>query len=92
MHEHEVTLEYRDNCPELKRRLAEDYNLPLDDEVVNAMLDSAIISVDRGYAELEPIRAKYGDLICPWCGHLHYRKKCIELSRKYEAEKQGKRE
>lgn len=88
MQEYEVSLEFRDNRPELKRRLVEDYNLPIDDEVVNAMLDATIISVDRGYSEMEPIRAKHEDLICPWCGHLHYRKECIERSKEFEAEKQ----
>jgi hypothetical protein len=80
--------EFRDNRPELKRRLAEDYNLSPEDAVVDAMLDAVVISVDRGYSELEPIFAKYEDLICPWCGHLHYRKECIERLKECDGKKQ----
>ncbi len=88
MHEHEVQVEYRNNRPEFKRRLKEEYNLPSDDAVVEAMLESAAICLDRGLDEAEPLAAKYKDLMCPWCGRLHYRKECMEAMAKANASKE----
>ncbi len=79
---------YKDNRPELKRRLAEDYNLSLGDAVVDTMLDTVVLATGHGYCEMRPIRKKYEDLVCPWCGHLHYRKECIERLKECDGKKQ----
>lgn len=67
---------YIDNRPELKARIRKDYNLPEGDPVVEAMLEMTVSAVERGYVEMESVMEKYSDLICPWCGRLHYRDVC----------------
>ena len=74
----------KDNRQELKKRLATEYNLPQGDPIIEAMLEAAAICTDRGYAEMEPIREKYQDLVCPWCSKLHHREECLEQFRKYQ--------
>ena len=69
---------YIDNRPELKARLRKDYNLPTNDPVIDAILEGVVLDVNHGYAEMDPVREKYDDLVCRWCGRLHYRAECQE--------------
>jgi hypothetical protein len=68
---------YIDNRPELKARLRKDYNLP-EDPVVEAILEAVVSMVGQGYMEMVPVMEKYNDLVCRWCGRLHYRDVCEE--------------
>ncbi len=76
----------KDNRPELKSRLAADYKLLKDDPIVEAMMEAVAIAVDRGYMEMDPIAEKYSDLICPWCGKLHFRQGCQRQFEEYQQE------
>lgn len=76
----------KDNRSEFMARLRQDYNLPDDDPVVDAMLYAVTQSVNRGYCETESIREKYNDLICPWCARLHYSSDCQANYEKYQQE------
>lgn len=71
-------MEYKDNRPELKARIRKDYNLPEGDLVVEAMLEAIVSVVDQEFLEMVPVMGKYSDLICRWCGRLHYRAECQE--------------
>ncbi len=68
--------DYIDNRPELKARIRIDYNLPSNDPVVDAMLEITVSAAERGFMEMKPLTTKYADLICPWCGRVHYRPEC----------------
>ncbi len=48
-----------------------------DNAITDAITEATAICVDRGYAEMAPLREKYDYLICPWCGHLHHCERCI---------------
>ncbi len=78
MQEHEVDLEIRNNRPEFKRRLRRDMNIP-EGELGDAVLDAVTMCVHKGYSEIQALITKYSDLICPWCGAIHYRVKCQQL-------------
>ena len=78
MQEQEMNLEIRNNRPEFQRRLREDLKIP-EGEIGDAVLDAVTICVHKGFNEMEPLITKYGDLICPWCGALHYRVRCQRL-------------
>ena len=69
---------YTDNRPELMRRLRAEYNLPDNDPIAEAILEAVVLDINHGYAEIDPVREKHKDLICPWCGKLHYRTDCQE--------------
>ncbi len=71
----EVTHEYRDNRPEFKRRLAEDLAMK-SGKTTDQVTEAVAILIDHGFAEMDSLREKYNDLICPWCGRLHYRVEC----------------
>lgn len=86
MQKHEATLEYKDNRPEFKRRLAEDLDMP-DGEITEAVTEAAAILLDRGSDEANPLKEKYNDLLCPWCGKLHFRTECQKRSEEYLATK-----
>ena len=67
---------FKDNRPEFKKRLAEHYNLPGNDPIAEAMLESAAILVNRGMDDASALSEAYSDLICPWWGQLHYSPEC----------------
>jgi len=81
--------EYRDNRAEFKRRLVEDLKLPKD-EFTECLSHAVAYCVDHGIMEVELLADKYADLICPWCGHLHYRAICQEQSEKYQSDQAKK--
>lgn len=82
-------LEYRDNRPEFKRRLVEDLQLP-EGEFTKCLSHAAAYCVDHGVMEMELLVDKYTDLICPWCGHLHFRAVCQEQNEKFLADRAKK--
>ena len=82
----------KSNRPALMSRIKKDYSFPDNDPVVDAMMEAIAITVDRGYMEMQPIMEKYSDLICPWCGKLHFRQDCQKQFEKYEQERKGQHE
>ncbi len=66
-----------DKGPLFRARVRNDY-----DPVVEAILDGAWFIVQTGYIEGDPLAEKYSDLVCPWCGKLHYRDECQKELRK----------
>ncbi|MEN6325831.1 MAG: hypothetical protein ABFD18_06455 [Syntrophomonas sp.] len=79
---------HKDNRPELMSRIKKDYNLPDNDPIVDAILDATAFNMNRGYAEMQPLTEKYSDLVCLWCGKLHYSERCQEELLKYEQSKE----
>lgn len=67
--------EYIDNTEEFKARLRADLNTP-DSEVLNMVVDAIAVYINKGHLELDPLRQRYPDLVCPWCGRFHFKREC----------------
>ncbi len=77
---------FLDNRPAFINRVKKEYKLPDNDPVIDAILEGTAISMDRGFAEMDPVREKYQDLLCPWCNRLHQSQICMDAMVKAEAE------
>ncbi len=75
---------YIDNRPEFRRRLAADLQM-LPGAIADAVTEATAIILDRGGDEAAALKDKYPDLLCPWCGKLHYRAECQAQSAEYLA-------
>ncbi|MDD3040427.1 hypothetical protein [Bacteroides sp.] len=75
--------DYKNNEPEFKSRLKRDLNMP-EGDITEAVLELITNAVNRGPSETDPIKEKYGDLICVWCGRLHYSQECQEHMEAYD--------
>ncbi len=75
-----------DNRPAFISRVKQEYKLPDNDPVIDAILEGTAISMDRGFAEMDPVREKYQNLLCPWCNRLHQSQICIDAMAEAAAE------
>ncbi len=68
-------IDYKDTTEEFKTRLRADLEAP-DRETIDHLLNAIVIFINKGYEEMDLLRERYPDLICPWCGGLHFSQKC----------------
>lgn len=77
-------IDYKDTTEEFKTRLRADINTS-NGEILDLVIDAIAFYLNKGHVELDPLREKYPDLICSWCGKLHSKQECQGASKKKEA-------